>query len=251
MPPFCCKVASLPLCDSTVASEDDQFHANKGSFTHGVVIKAGGAPGTAAKQKVYPRATVLFTSESERCKPNASIIERIKQGTIDEKQRLRGGFIHGTLPMKCRSLKKPAEIHPGLVLAVFPNLHSKVASKRDAEEKPPTFGGFCPGKKIWAGGEPSELPLPKVKQPATVLYSTDNPAFIPSTRFLPEMKPGCENERCGRHGSFDTAPRLCVSSCPDWLKTQSANRRYGPGHYVAGGATVMLGGRVPSYVTSF
>mmetsp|Transcript_20725 Transcript_20725/g.30672 ORF Transcript_20725/g.30672 Transcript_20725/m.30672 type:complete len:203 (+) Transcript_20725:134-742(+) len=140
--------------------------------------------------------------------------------------------------------EKHAVIDNITVLGSYPQVRSLLKIRYDPKMKSGKNGGYNHGVPIWAGGKPSELPLPKVRPVGTVLFTTADPSMRPDLTQQQMLKPGSDNERMSKRNRCESLSTLKIKSDPEWISSKQTYRRNAPGHYVAGGATIFRGGNV-------
>ncbi|CAB1114467.1 unnamed protein product [Ectocarpus sp. CCAP 1310/34] len=191
-------------------------------------------------------------------------------GRPDERFGTRGSFTRGVHIMSgghARDVPLEAEVEHGKVLFVSaahkPDLSAEARTNAvRPTERLGSRGRFTAGVRRWAGGEPRDVPLPRVRDPGTVLFESASERSRPSLSFSCEtnVSGGREDERHGRLGSFKHG---VVEARGGPLQVQAAfareveklwheggqkenkYRRCGPSHFVAG--VSILSGGMPVY----
>ncbi|CAN0002664.1 unnamed protein product [Ectocarpus fasciculatus] len=191
-------------------------------------------------------------------------------GRPDERFGTRGSFTRGVRVMSgghARDVPLETEIDHGKVLFVSavhkPDLSAEARTNAvRPSERLGARGRFTPGGRRWAGGKPRDVPLPRLRDPGTILFESDSERSRPSLSFSGEtnVSGGREDERHGRLGSFEHGvvearggPLQMQAAFASELELlwheggqkENKYRRCGPSHFVAG--VSILSGGMPVY----
>ncbi|CAN0561395.1 unnamed protein product, partial [Ectocarpus sp. 12 AP-2014] len=260
-------LSGLPTFNVAGGRPDERF-GTRGSFTRGVRIMSGGHARDVPLEAEVDHGKVLFVSAVH--KPDLSAEARTNAVRPMERLGARGRFTPGGRRWaggKPRDVPLEAEVDHGKVLFVSavhkPDLSAEARTNAvRPTERLGSRGRFTAGVRRWAGGEPRDVPLPRVRDPGTVLFESASERSRPSLSFSGEtnVSGGREDERHGRLGSFEHG---VVEARGGPLQVQAASareverlwheggqkenkyRRCGPSHFVAG--VSILSGGMPVY----
>jgi len=236
-----------------IGARPEERRGLEGGFTHGVTIFRGGVPHhkySVGELETVNRGTVLGTFPN--LKPNMNYEESYKPGTaFRERQGMRSMW---RMPRKSQDQPIEKELDHGKVLHHYPHLkpdlswevQTNVVGGRPMERRG-VNGGFKRGRPIWSGGCARDMPMDKeIMNHGTILFRSSEPHMMPDRSHLPAAKIGTEDERSGRHGSFEHGDPHLHFDLPtreQWMEKGQVNisRRCSQGHF-ASGCTVMAGG---------
>ncbi|CAM9540070.1 unnamed protein product, partial [Hapterophycus canaliculatus] len=264
----------LPTFNVAGGRPNERF-GTRGSFTRGVRIMSGGPP----RDMPFEAATgptspgkVLSVSSVHKPDLSGELRANVVGGRPNERLGARGSFTPGVRRWAGGEPREvPVEretVDHGKVLFVSSGHKSdttysaltNIAGGRPTERLG-ARGSFTPGVRHWAGGEPRDIPLPRVRDPGTVIFVSSSEGLRPSTSYAGEtnVSGGREYERRGRLGSFEHGV-VEVAGGPLRMPSNSERerelwheggqkenryRRCGPGHFVAG--VSILSGGMPIY----
>ncbi|CAN0137614.1 unnamed protein product [Scytosiphon promiscuus] len=268
-------LSCLPTFNVAGGRPDERF-GTRGSFTPGVRIMAGGPSRDMPFQTANSPTNsgkVLFVSCA--LKPDLSGELRANVAGGRPTERLGGNLGRFARGGRCWAGGKPRDVpveggttDHGKVLFVSSthkpdtpySARTNMAGGRPTERFG-TRGGFTPGVRRWAGGEPRDVPLPRLRDPGTVIFRSSSERLRPCMSFVGEtnVSGGREDERHGRLGSFThgvvevTGGRLHMPPHSErerelWHEGGQKENRYrrcGPSHFVAG--VSILSGGMPFY----
>ncbi|CBJ26789.1 hypothetical protein Esi_0045_0060 [Ectocarpus siliculosus] len=260
-------LSGLPTFNVAGGRPDERF-GTRGSFTRGVRIMSGGHTRDVPREAEVDHGKVLFVSAVH--KPDLSAEARTNAVRPTERLGTRGRFTPGGrrwVGGKPRDVPLEAEVDHGKVLFVSavhkPDLSAEARTNAiRPKERLGSRGRFTAGVRGWVGGKPRDVPLPRLRDPGTVLFESASERSRPSMSFSGEtnVSGGREDERHGRLGSFEHG---VVEARGGPLQVQAAfasevellwheggqkenkYRRCGPSHFVAG--VSILSGGMPVY----
>ncbi|CAM9272505.1 unnamed protein product, partial [Ectocarpus sp. 12 AP-2014] len=260
-------LSGLPTFNVAGGRPDERF-GTRGSFTRGVRIISGSHVRDVPREAEVDHGKVLFVFAVH--KPDLSAEARTNAVRPTERLGSRGRFTPGGrrwVGGKPRDVPLEAEVDHGKVFFVSavrkPDLSTDASTNAiRPTERLGSRGRFTAGVRDWAGGKPREVPLPRVRDPGTVLFESASERSRPSLSFSGEtnVSGGREDERHGRLGSFEHGvvearggpPQVQAAFASEvellWregVQKQNTYRRCGPSHFVAG--VSILSGGMPVY----
>ncbi|CAM9166120.1 unnamed protein product, partial [Ectocarpus sp. 12 AP-2014] len=176
-------LSGLPIFNVAGGRPDERF-GTRGSFTRGVRIMSGSHVRDVPREAEVDHGKVLFVFVVH--KPDLSAEARTNAVRPTERLGSRGRLTPGGrrwVGGKPRDEPLEVEVDHGKVFFVSavhkPDLSAEASTNAiRPTERLGSRGRFTAGVRDWAGGKPRDVPLPRVRDPSTVLFESAQQALL-------------------------------------------------------------------------